>query len=474
MKNEMEKVLAIEGKRITPSAHERKRIEALAKDLEKKVGAAAKKLRLKAIVRTEGSVAKDTWVTREPDIDVFMRVPSSIPRAKLGEICLKVAKEATNGLKQIERFADHPYLEVFVDGIRVNIVPCYDVRRGGWISATDRTHFHTDYINKHMPPEKRGEVRLLKKFMKGIDVYGAEIKVGGFSGYLCELLVLYYGSFLHTIESFARNGQKVVVDVADHYRDRREELDLLFHEPLVVVDPVDAVRNVASAVREQKFYTFVAASQMFLRNPRPDFFEPERTIPLNLSRLKQMLDDRGSRIVFIVFRGAMFVPDILWGQLYKSQRSLRKLIDLNGFQVLRDLAWSDEKNLNLFIFELQDCCVLPVKLHLGPPLDKIREGERFIQKHLGNANTVCGPYVENGRWQVLLHRKYTDVCALLRDNLRDGGKEVGVSEGFSGTLKSGIKVLVDEEIDEIYGKNREFAVFLTEFLIGKPKWLVAG
>jgi len=33
---------------------------------------------------------------------------------------------------------------------------------------------------------------------------------------------------------------------------------------------------------------------------------------------------------------------------------------------------------------------------------------------------------------------------------------------------------VNEQIAGIYGKNREFAVFLTEFLVGKPKWLVAA
>ena len=47
----------------------------------------------------------------------------------------------------------------------------------------------------------RDEVRVLKKFMKGIDTYGAEIKVGGFSGMLCETLILNYGSFEDTIKS---------------------------------------------------------------------------------------------------------------------------------------------------------------------------------------------------------------------------------------------------------------------------------
>ena len=40
-----------------------------------------------------------------------------------------------------------------------------------------------------------GDVLLLKQFLKGVGVYGSELKVGGLSGYLSELLVIRYGSF---------------------------------------------------------------------------------------------------------------------------------------------------------------------------------------------------------------------------------------------------------------------------------------
>ena len=126
------------------------------------------------------------------------------PRKNLGDIGLKIAKKAAGDAKQLERFAEHPYLEIFIDGYRVDIVPCYDAKPGEWQSATDRTPYHTDYIKAHLAKELRGEVRLLKKFMQGIDVYGAEIKVGGFSGYLCELLIMKYGSFTETMRAFAQ------------------------------------------------------------------------------------------------------------------------------------------------------------------------------------------------------------------------------------------------------------------------------
>jgi len=55
--------------------------------------------------------------------------------------------------------------------------------------------------------------------------------------------------------------------------------------------------------------------------------------------------------------------------------------------------------------------------------------------------------------------------------LKDGGRNAGVAEGISKVLKKGFKVLVNEEISDVYETNGEFAVFLTEFLQGKPKWL---
>jgi len=231
---------------------------------------------------------------------------------------------------------------------------------------------------------------------------------------------------------------------------------------------------VASAVRKQRLYTFIAASQGFLKKPKLEFFYPPKTIPLSTSKLKSELKKRESSIVFVTFGKVRVVSDILWGQLYKSQRSLRKLVELSDFAVLRDVPWSDEKGLNVFVFELDDCCVSPVKLHLGPPLDKGAECERFVGKHLGRAGTVCGPYVEGYRWVVLIKRKYTDVCGLLREKLKDGGKNAGVAEGLSYVLKKGFDVLVNEEIVKVYGKNKQFALFLTDFLVGKPKWLEAA
>jgi tRNA nucleotidyltransferase (CCA-adding enzyme) len=471
MQKKAEKVLQTVLERITPKKERRTEIETLATKLEMKVADASKALRVKARVRLEGSVAKDTWLSEEPDIDIFMRVPRTIPRKNLGEVCLRVARKATTGARQIERFADHPYLEAIVDATRVNIVPCYDTKRGVWLSATDRTPFHTDYMKKRLTVEMRGQVRLLKRFMKGIGVYGAEIKIGGFSGYLCELLILHYGSFSDTIKAFASYKRRTVIDIEGFYKDRQKEVDLLFNEPLIVVDPVDKARNVASAVREQNLYVFAAATQAFVKNPSFNLFYPRKTVPLSTKEMRQRLKSRGSALVLVTFGKVDAVPDILWGQLYKSLRSLRKLVELNDFSLLREFAWSDEKALNVFGFEVEDCCISSVKKHLGPPLEKQRECERFLMKHQNGSDTVSGPYVEDGRWVVQVRRKFTDACTLLNERLKDGGKNAGVADRISQVLKKGFNVLVNEEIIGVYEENEEFAAFLADFVLGKPKWL---
>ncbi len=471
MQEKIEKVCTTVLERVTSKKVERAKIEALAKRLEKKVVSASRALGVEAKVRVEGSVARDTWLSDEPEIDIFMRVPKVIPRKSLGEVCLKIARKATKGSKQIERFAEHPYLEAFVDDVRVNIVPCYDVERGEWLSATDRTPFHTDYIKGHLNEQMQDEVRLLKKFMKGTGAYGAEIKIGGFSGYLCELLVLHYKSFISTLKAFAHHKQRMVVDIENYYKGRENELQLLFSEPLVIVDPVDKGRNVASAVQPQKLHTFVAAGRVFLESPSLKFFYPPKTRALKPEHIKRKLKSRGSTIVFVTFGKVDAVPDVLWGQLYKSQRSLHKLVEINDFKILRDTAWSDEKSINIFIFELEDCCLPNVKKHFGPPLEKERECENFLRKYVDNLDVVSGPYLENGKWIVEIKRKFTDVCDLLNEKLKDGGRNAGIAEQVSQILKKEFWISVNDEIVDVYAKNGEFAEFLTEFLSGKPKWL---
>ena len=458
--------------KITPNEAERKGMVALAKDLELKVSAACEEFNLEAIVRVEGSVAKDTWLKGDPDVDVFMRLSPSIPKKVMGDIGLKVARKATEGTIQVERFAEHPYLEAFVDDTRVNIVPCYDVEPGEWLSATDRTPYHTNYINQHLEKSLRSDVRLLKKFMKGIGVYGAEIKVGGFSGYLCELLVLHFGSFIKVLEALAKHVPRRVVDIEGYYKNRQRELELLFPEPLVFIDPVDKARNVASAVQPLRLHMLVVSARAFLTKPNMEFFFPLKIHPLSVEELHKIATDRGSALLFLTIDKIDAVPDILWGQLIKTRKALRKQLELNDFEVLRDAVWTEDKaEFIIFVFELEQNSLPDVKKHLGPPIEFQKECDSFLAKYATNSEVLTGPFVEEGRWMVELRRRNLDAAEFFRAKLASGGKEIGIAGLISEALRQNFLVLVGDEVTEHYAYSKGFAGFLTSFLMDKPFWL---
>ena len=471
MKSALDNVCAEVLKRVTPNAKERKHILMLAEVLRRKVIEAAKKTDVKAEVRVEGSVAKDTWLSEEPDIDIFMRVSITMPREAFGTVCLEIARKAMEGCRQIERFAEHPYLEAVVDKIKVNIVPCYKVKQGKWKSATDRTPFHTDYVKPLLNEKTCGEIRLLKKFMKGIGVYGAEIKIGGFSGYLCELLALNFKSFINVLKSFADWKERKIIDIKGYYKERRNEVKKIFEEPLIIIDPVDKGRNAAAAVRKERLDELIVAARAFFKNPHHNFFYPPAQEAYDVKKLGQTISGRGSTLVFIKFGKVKAVPDILWGQLYKSQRSLRKMLKQYDFEVLYDDVWSNEENFNTFIFELEQRFLPPLKKHLGPPVEKRNECEKFLLKHLKSQNTISGPYVEKGRWVVEIKRKYLDAMSLFLEKLSDGGRHIGVADLISQAIKDKFEVLSNEEAQDVYLSDTAFAKFLTAYLERKPKWL---
>ena len=166
-----------------------------------------------------------------------------------------------------EKYAEHPYVHAIIEGFDVDLVPCYLLENTSCLkSAVDRTPFHSRYILERIKGME-DQVLLLKQFMKGVGVYGSELKVGGFSGYLSELLVLHYGSFMGTLEGTSRWRPGEIIDL--------EGGGALSHdEPMVVVDPVDPRRNVAAALTLDKMLQFAASARCFRKGPSLDFFLP--------------------------------------------------------------------------------------------------------------------------------------------------------------------------------------------------------
>jgi tRNA nucleotidyltransferase (CCA-adding enzyme) len=228
---------------------------------------------------------------------------------------------------------------------------------------------------------------------------------------------------------------------------------------------------VASAVKLDKLSEFIMASRLFLKNPDMKFFYPNKIEAYSTEDLIRAINSKGTALVFIKTGLIRAVPDILWGQLYRSQKALVNLIKQFDFEIMRSDVWSDEKSVNIFIFELSSRFLPKSRRHIGPPIEKIEDCERFLRKHLNSPLTLSGPRIEDDRLIIEKKRRYVDVVDLLRDNLKNGGKNIGVANLVSQAFRDSLEILVNEEIGRFYSMNSGFASFLTRYLMGKLQWL---
>ena len=102
----------------------------------------------------------------DADVDIFVKLDASISDEDFEQLGKQIGLESLKRYKTYLRYSDHPYVEAFVKGIRVNVVPCYNVEKGKWISAADRSPFHTEYIKNNLDEEKRKQVRATKEIFK--------------------------------------------------------------------------------------------------------------------------------------------------------------------------------------------------------------------------------------------------------------------------------------------------------------------
>jgi tRNA nucleotidyltransferase (CCA-adding enzyme) len=471
----IDKVCSRVKKRIVPTPQLRRMVEQKSEEIRRAVQEQCAKDHLEAEVRLDGSVAKDTWVRGYEEVDIFMRVSPRLTKEQLRQVCLPTAKRALRPNVSIERFAEHPYIESAVKfdsgHLKVNVVPCYNVERGNWLSATDRTPYHTAYVRERMTNQERDEVRLLKAFMRGIGAYGADIKTGGFSGMLCETLILAYESFRDVGKEFAQWRAEGYIDVENYYAGRASEVHRIFREPLVVIDPVDKGRNVAAAVRPEQLWNFVSACRHLVNHPSTTMFSEPKVAPLTKIEFRRLLRARGSTLLCVVTGRINAVVDILWSQLYRTERALLHHLENNDFTPIRTASWSDEKNLSLVLFEVETDPLPRSRKHLGPPVARAAESASFLAKHQRNAETVSGPWVENDRWVVQKKRPTVSARQLLLLGIRSGGKEIGVAPLLARSFRRSALVLTNDEIGQLISNNLEFARFMRTYLSGRPAWL---
>ena len=160
--DEIEKIRGAVLDKVRPDAEDERKVKLAAEKLSEGIVKAAAARGVKCIPMLVGSVARGTW-NRNPDLDIFILFPPDVSRGDLEKRGLELARAVMPDGE--EKYAEHPYLNGVVDGLDIDIVPCYEIRDPSQrMTAVDRTPFHTEYMRTHLPPTMRDEVRTLKQF----------------------------------------------------------------------------------------------------------------------------------------------------------------------------------------------------------------------------------------------------------------------------------------------------------------------
>ncbi len=397
-------------KKIKPTEEENEKVKSLSNRLISAINEIAKENNIDAEAVLVGSVAKGTWLSGKADVDIFIKFPLCTSEEDLKECGLFLGNRCIEKMqgKYELRYASHPYVTGFIEGFEIDFVPCYIIKSAEELkSAVDRTILHTEYVRKNLKENQKDEVLLLKKFMESIHTYSAEFKVSGFSGYLCELLVIYYGSFLDVLKAAAEKwSPNYKIDLENYGTGE------LFNEPLVVIDPTDKNRNVAAALKLQKMSEFIVASRNFLNNPKKDYFF-EKNIDLNLDEIKNEFKTRDTKTFLIRFKPPEIPADALYPQIKKTENSVKGVLEREDFRIFNTDSWTDEKDDVLILLEMEVWKLPKVKKHLGPFVWSKSHQERFADKYGSKA------YIEEDRWTAEIERKHKDVKSFLNNILNE-------------------------------------------------------
>ncbi|PIN73836.1 CCA tRNA nucleotidyltransferase [Candidatus Woesearchaeota archaeon CG10_big_fil_rev_8_21_14_0_10_45_16] len=312
-----------------------------------------------------GSGAKDTWLSKNHDIDIFVLYDYQKYKdksSKLSDLLEPIVKKAFPKMKIERLHGSRDYFQFQQDNYNVEIIPILDIKQSEEaINITDVSPLHARWVASR-PAKVKDEIRLTKQFCKANTLYGAESYIGGFSGYVLEIMTINYGSFSKLLEASQKWRQQQVVDVEKLYPRK----DALFHlnssktqSPLIVIDPVDKDRNAAAALTVEKFQLFRQKAREYLKKPSASFFESkELTTEIILKKAGKL------PAVYLEVVPLSGKNDVVGSKLLKAFQFLQE--GLSAFTV-KEAGWS-WNGKGIFYFILQKKELPKEEIRDGPPL----------------------------------------------------------------------------------------------------------
>ncbi|UCD00625.1 MAG: hypothetical protein JSV23_06970 [Promethearchaeota archaeon] len=415
--SDLNKIFTEVLKEITPTQKEVVLINRITEKLKKILDKKAKELNINYTkIEPQGSTGiKETQLKNDFDIDLFIGLDYNQFKPKYKGLSKnKLKKESkkdflmlcNNWILQsltLDEFrnphllyAEHPYITVKYilkeTEVKIDIVLYFDldleyIKKNGPITAVDRSPWHGYFVRDNLTPKQKDDVRLLKQFFKSCYSYGDKSAIGkiGFIGYSAELLIYYFNDLAILFNNF----NELYMKPLDYYNRNEDELRKIIHfqnDYLIIIDPIDKNRNVASAISERAYKYCNLKISEFLKDPSPEFFTIK---PISEAKILNKKDPILSKIYIIELQNTK--KEIHYTINRDKLYSLGESIKANGEKefshverfgkIIFEVYFEDDKEqYNLAIY-----CEKPhisnTYIRKGPPITETKHAINFKKKN---------------------------------------------------------------------------------------------
>lgn len=356
-----------------------------------KINEVIKKLNIEADCVKGGSIAKNTFLKNDCDIDLFVRFAFKYEDSKLSDMLYEILITAFSNVKILRVHGSRDYFQFRINNYDYEIVPVLMLHESNLRDARNITDFsplHVNWVSGKIKknPELSDEIRVAKQFCKANNVYGAESYIKGFSGHILDIMVIHYGSFISMVKAFASIDKisiqnPIIIDAEKKLVDPLKQLNKNKINYLIVIDPVQPERNAAAALSREKLQIFISKCKKFIESPSEKFFNIEK-FDLNKALKDFKSKYKNCKIIVFKVKTQDGSKDIAGTKVYKVYFSLIKHSELNDFKVI-DSTWhfDYEKKHAILILCYNNEKLSEAVEHKGPPLNALEDVKRFRKKY---------------------------------------------------------------------------------------------
>jgi len=406
-----------------------------ADNIVEKINTSLKKNKISAECVKGGSIAKETFLKNDYDIDLFIRYNPEYKNKDISSITEKILKNICEKL-QTPIFRIHGSRDYFQFSLKkgkkilaFEIIPVILVHAQNYKDAeniTDLSPEHVTWVKKYTSknPKLLDEIRLAKQFCKANKIYGAESYINGFSGHILDILIIHYESFTNLINTFSKYtvddlNKPIIIDTEKNLVNPLKELNKSKITPLIIIDPIQKERNSAAALNKERLLMFINAAKKFLEKPDKKFFEIkefdiEEEILNSLKEIQKNynMNTKDVNIVKIDIDTLEGSKDVVGTKVLKTYETILEQLQLNDFKILKS-DWKfkyDEKRAEAYI--LLDRKITRELMQEGPPTKTTLDYKKFVDKHVSAGHEIL---FKDGRVYAMVPRKFLDPKYFIND-----------------------------------------------------------